>query len=425
PGTGRTAGAAFESRADAAIAREPDLAVRPREEASQLGCDADRDVADHETRAPLERDRRGGLQMVRKQRQAGRQGDELVGIHVEPGEAAQTDRPHPDVREDVDGLDEVRHRRPRHDDLGHNGHPDVHGSADRPEGRLQRARLRDEPVVCVPARRVEGDDQALYARGAQPPDDRGRHAGAHRAEPEISGPQLRETLQQRREVGAAKWVSAAYHEGTRAAVGGARGGQNVARGDLLARGTAAPRQAGGTANQRQTEIDAPDPTCRARTPSVVLARRRRMVETRVHVATSVPAGDGYHIARSIRQGFPSMTVRGCRAAGPGPADPLEEVGVRSRFSPSPPRGVQKPPLRIDPRDPLVTVVHPRFLGRDELLQELWTTPEELQRICLGNGAGDEGAALRDPRLPGRLRERSRSGPRHGTCWPRRTVISPW
>ena len=79
--------------------------------------------------------------------------------------------------------------------------------------------------------------------------------------PRFSGRSSDEIVEQGRQVGAAKRISATDQEGAGPAGDGARGAQDVARRKLIVRpprAIASPRQPGRTANQRDTEIDAPN-----------------------------------------------------------------------------------------------------------------------------------------------------------------------
>src|SRR6185295_14459662 len=71
-GAAGTAGIAFDPSAEGAVAGDPRFGVGPGEQASQTRGDADREVANHEPRPPLERDRRGAFQMLGEQGQTGR-----------------------------------------------------------------------------------------------------------------------------------------------------------------------------------------------------------------------------------------------------------------------------------------------------------------------------------------------------------------
>jgi hypothetical protein len=107
--------------------------------------------------------------------------------------------------------------------------------------------------------------------------DGGRHACACGGESEIVGTQLGEVMEQRRQVGTTEWISAADQERARTARDGARGAEDVARRELLIRRrTASPRQPGGTANQRDSQIDASDCDCRDGGPPACTTRRRRV-----------------------------------------------------------------------------------------------------------------------------------------------------
>jgi len=262
--------------------------VGPGDQPPQPRRDAEGEVVNHQPRSSLERGGRRAFQVIGEQRHARREQDEFGRPDVDRGETPEGDRAHPDVREDVDRLREMRHRRPGDDDLGRDRHSRVDARADRTQRRLQRARVPDQPVVRVPARRVERHVQPLHAGGPQPVNHGGADTCARGAESEVLGPELHEVMEQCGEVGAAKRISATEQEGAGPAGDGARRAQDVARGELLARRHGSPRQPGRARNQREAEVDAPDRRSRDRAPPPFFARRRRTVETRVHVGDVRP-----------------------------------------------------------------------------------------------------------------------------------------
>ena len=287
-GTARAAGTVGDAGIDGTVRRQPPLAVGPGEEPPQPRRDADGEVADHHPRPSLERDRRRALQVFGEQRHARRQRHEFWCAHVDGGEPPEADRPYPDVREHIDRLGQMRHRRPGDDHLGRHRHRRVDARADGTQRSLEGARLPDQPVVRVPARRVERHVQPLHAGGPQPLNHRRGDARARGTEPEMLGPQLHELVEQGQEVSAAKRLAPAEQESAGVAGDGARRTQDVARGHLPSRRPRSPRQLGRATNQRETEVDGPDRRSRDRAPPPFFARRRRTVETRVHVGDVRP-----------------------------------------------------------------------------------------------------------------------------------------
>jgi hypothetical protein len=107
--------------------------------------------------------------------------------------------------------------------------------------------------------------------------DGGRHACARGRQPEVLGSQLGEIVEQRRQVGATEWISAADEKRTWTTADGVRRPEDVARREVLvSRRTGSPRQSGRTANQRYPQIDTSGRGCRDGARPACFARRRRV-----------------------------------------------------------------------------------------------------------------------------------------------------
>ena len=169
PGTGRRSRARLAPRVVTLPSASTHSSLSgPRKQRPQARRDAERQIAQAQAHAALERDGGGALEAVLEQRQPRRQRHELRARRRRARVRRRTrDGAHAEAGQHLDRLRQMRRGRPGQHDLRGDRQVRVEAGADRAMRDLQRAGLTDQPVVRVLPCAVKRDVHPLHAGGAQ------------------------------------------------------------------------------------------------------------------------------------------------------------------------------------------------------------------------------------------------------------------